>query len=197
MRGYIRASRFLVAVVLAFLVWSDLPAKTTQAGPMPETTVPPERPAAVSSRGGARPPSATPAPGRDVLTARPQVVTPTPSPTSRPPEPPTPTPKPHLLLKPLGEFKVTGYSDSPFLNGTDGRGITRSGEPTRWGVVAVDPSFIPLGTNLVIEGMEETVFTALDTGGGVLGRWVDVWFPSDWEAIQHGVRHLNVYTVAR
>jgi 3D (Asp-Asp-Asp) domain-containing protein len=54
---------------------------------------------------------------------------------------------------------------------------------------------IPLGTRLQIEGMGDTVFRALDTGGGIRGRWVDVWFHTDWDAIQHGVRHLNVQVV--
>jgi len=60
----------------------------------------------------------------------------------------------------------------------------------------VDPRVIPLGSDLLIEGMEETIFTALDTGGGVVGRWLDVWYPTDREALQHGVRLLNVYLVA-
>ncbi len=192
MRGCIRVSRFLVAAFLAFLIWTDLPATSTQAGP-PVVGPAAERSAEISSRGGPRLTS-SPGQGRDILTALPQLVTPPPSPTPRPTDPPTPKPKPRL--ESLGVFRVTGYSDSP-RNGTDGRGITKSGEPTRWGVVAVDPRIIPLGTDLVIEGMEDTVFTALDTGGGVLGRWVDVWFPTDWEAMQHGMRQLNIYTVAR
>ncbi len=200
MRGYVRVSRFLVAAVLAFLVWSDLPASTTQAGAVPEATVQaiaPERStAAVSSRGGPRPLSA-PTSNREVLTAHPQSALPTLTPTPSPTQPPTPTPTPPPVLRSLGEFRVTAYSDSPYLNGTDGRGITASGEPTHWGAVAVDPRVIPLGTRLVIEGLGGTVFTALDTGGGVIGRWVDVWFPSDWDAIQHGVKHLNIYEVVR
>ena len=50
---------------------------------------------------------------------------------------------------------------------------------------------------MVIEGMGGTRFDALDTGGGVVGRWVDVWFPTDWDALQHGVRHLKIYLVER
>lgn len=194
MRGYIRVSRFLVAIVMAFLVWSELPVSHTQAGETPEMPASVERPTNVTSRGGPRPID-TPVPGRDILTSRPQVPTPTPIPTATPLPPPTPTPTPKPKLRDLGVFRVTAYSDSPHLNGTDGRGITASGVRTHWGAVAVDPRVIPLGSRLVIEGLEGTIFTALDTGGGVIGRWVDVWFDTDWRAIQHGVRMLNVYLV--
>ncbi len=91
----------------------------------------------------------------------------------------------------LGLFKVTGYSDSP-RNGTDGRGITRSGQPTRWGVVAVDPQVIHLGSRILIAGFPRTIFDCLDTGGGVRGRHVDVWFPSDADALKHGVQRRTV-----
>ena len=198
MRGCIRASRFLVAIVLASLVWSELRASPTRAEQMAGGTAPVGRPISVTSRGGPRPASAL-ALGRDVLAARPQVVIPSPLPSPgllAKPEPPIPNPAPQRKLTPLGAFKVTGYSDSP-LNGTDGRGITRSGVPTHWGVVAVDPRIIPLGSELIIEGMGDTVFKALDTGGGILGRWIDVWFASDREAVQHGVKHQAVYLVVK
>jgi 3D (Asp-Asp-Asp) domain-containing protein len=114
---------------------------------------------------------------------------------------PTPTPLPAAPpleagvaggRRDLGVFKVTGYSDSPYLNGTDGRGITRSGVLTHWGAVAVDPGIIPLGTRLVIENYEGTIFTALDTGGGIKGRWIDIWFPTDGEALEHGLKELAI-----
>jgi 3D (Asp-Asp-Asp) domain-containing protein len=70
-----------------------------------------------------------------------------------------------------------------------------TGIKTHWGAVAVDPRVIPLGSKLKIEGFGDTEFTALDTGGGVIGQWVDVWFPTDWEAIQHGIRNMRVFLV--
>lgn len=198
MRDYVRLSRLLVAAVLSVTVGFDLAPGMPQPGHAADAAAAPATRVSVVARGGARPPSLAP-PGTDVLAVRPQAAVSSPTPT------PASTPDPHgfsssahakgLVLKPLGEFRVTGYSDSPH-NGTDGRGITRSGQPTRWGVVAVDPRVIPLGSDLLIEGMEETIFTALDTGGGVVGRWLDVWYPTDREALQHGVRLLNVYLVA-
>jgi 3D (Asp-Asp-Asp) domain-containing protein len=70
-------------------------------------------------------------------------------------------------------------------------GHTRSGTWTRWGTVAVDPNVIPLGSKLMIEGFDE-IFVAEDTGGGVKGNWVDIWFPSYWEAIQWGVQYRRI-----
>ena len=198
MKDYVRLSRLLVAAVLSVTVGFDPSPGLGQPGHAADTASTPATRVSVVARGGTRPPSPA-SPGIDVLAVRPQAPAPSPTPASAPPTAPAGFPssprEKGLVLKPLGEFRVTGYSDSPH-NGTDGRGITRSGQPTRWGVVAVDPRVIPLGSDLVIEGMEETIFTALDTGGGVVGRWVDVWYPTDREALQHGVRLLNVYLVA-
>jgi 3D (Asp-Asp-Asp) domain-containing protein len=53
---------------------------------------------------------------------------------------------------------------------------TATGTVPRWGVVAVDPSVIPLGSRVRIEGLGE--FIAEDTGAAVRGRVVDVY----WDA---------------
>lgn len=191
MRRCIRISRFLAALLLAFLAWSEL-AVPTEAGQAADLIPFPERPTHVASRGGPRP-SSSPGQGRDILVARPLFAAPTPTPLSA--RNPTPTPTLQNKLQPLGMFRVTGYSDSP-LNGTDGRGITKSGVRTHWGVVAVDPGIIPLGSRLVIEGWDGTVFTAWDTGGGVKGKWVDIWFETDREALRYGTKERSVYLVA-
>src|SRR5262249_54039712 len=53
---------------------------------------------------------------------------------------------------------------------------TTTGTTPRWGTVAVDPQVIPLGTRLLIEGFDGTVFIAEDTGGTVRGNLIDIWF---------------------
>lgn len=68
---------------------------------------------------------------------------------------------------------------------------TRSGTPVRWGVVAVDPDVIPLGSRILIDGYD-TVFVAEDTGGGVRGTHVDVYFPDVGSALRFGVQHRTV-----
>ncbi len=77
---------------------------------------------------------------------------------------------------------VTGYSI---------QGRTSSGLPTEWGVAAVDPSVIPLGSRFQIDGFEE-VFVAADTGGAVKGIWVDLYFPTRAEAAAFGVQARRV-----
>ncbi len=168
----------LALILLAFLWEPESPTLPGSAfrpsveEPKPEATLTPVR--SGISRGGRSEVLAARAVGR---------------PTSTPAAMPTPAPV-HL-----GEFRLTAYSDSP-RNGTAGRGITRSGEPTRWGVVAVDPKLIPLRSRLLIAGWEGMEFAALDTGGGVKGRHVDLWLPNDDLALGWGSRMANVWRVA-
>ncbi len=51
-------------------------------------------------------------------------------------------------------------------------GVTRSGLPAGFGIVATDPRVIPLKTNLYIDGYGSAV--AGDTGGRVLGKHIDL-----------------------
>jgi 3D (Asp-Asp-Asp) domain-containing protein len=69
-------------------------------------------------------------------------------------------------------------------------GQTATGLPVGWGVVAVDPSLIPLGTHLTIPGYGEAV--AADTGGSVVGASIDLWFPSEAQANAWGRRTVTV-----
>jgi 3D (Asp-Asp-Asp) domain-containing protein/peptidoglycan hydrolase CwlO-like protein len=56
------------------------------------------------------------------------------------------------------------------------KGSTATGLPVGPGIVATDPSVIPLGTRMTIPGYGEGV--AADTGGSVQGRHIDVWIKS-------------------
>ncbi|MGI5834991.1 MAG: 3D domain-containing protein [Chloroflexota bacterium] len=194
----IRASRLFVVVVIGFLVWAELMATETSVGEAAEAyqsqSEPdnPSRSEGVSSRGGYRMIYGSLL-EHDMLVSNPVYPLPTATPTPTPSPTPSPTPKTRLID--LGQYKITAYSDSPWLNGTDGRGITASGVKTHWGTVAVDPRLIPLWSKLVIEGFEGEIFTALDTGGGVKGNWIDIWYPSDWEAIQWGVQYRRIFLV--
>jgi 3D (Asp-Asp-Asp) domain-containing protein len=76
---------------------------------------------------------------------------------------------------------ATGYALS---------GRTATGVPVGWGIVAVDPSFIPLGTKMTIPGYGEGV--AADTGGAVAGAHIDLWFPTRAEALAWGTRTVTI-----
>jgi 3D (Asp-Asp-Asp) domain-containing protein len=69
-------------------------------------------------------------------------------------------------------------------------GRTASGLPVGWGIVAVDPSVIPLGTRLTIPGYGEAV--AADTGGAVHGNVIDLWFPTTAQALAWGRRVVTI-----
>ena len=66
---------------------------------------------------------------------------------------------------------VATYYD-PYHCGGDGSGRTRTGIKGGYGVVAVDPRFMPLGTRLYIEGYGYAV--AADTGGAIKGNRIDL-----------------------
>jgi 3D (Asp-Asp-Asp) domain-containing protein len=76
---------------------------------------------------------------------------------------------------------ATGYSLT---------GRTSTGLPSSWGVVAVDPGLIPLGTKLSIPGYGEGV--AADTGGAVRGPTIDLWFPTLGQALAWGRRTVTI-----
>jgi 3D (Asp-Asp-Asp) domain-containing protein/septal ring factor EnvC (AmiA/AmiB activator) len=69
-------------------------------------------------------------------------------------------------------------------------GRTATGVPVGWGVVAVDPGIIPLGTRMTIPGYGEGV--AADTGGSVVGARIDLWFPTRAEALAWGSRTVTI-----
>jgi len=69
-------------------------------------------------------------------------------------------------------------------------GHTSTGIPVGWGVVAVDPSVIPLGTRLTIPGYGEGV--AADTGSAVRGADIDLWFPTLAQARAWGRRTVTI-----
>ncbi|WP_163539796.1 3D domain-containing protein [Gracilibacillus sp. YIM 98692] len=57
-------------------------------------------------------------------------------------------------------------------------------------VIAVDPSVIPLGTRVHVEGYGEAI--AADTGGAIKGNKIDVHVPTKQEAYNWGVREVKV-----
>ena len=73
-------------------------------------------------------------------------------------------------------------------------GITATGinlkENPNAKVISVDPSIIPLGSKVYVEGYGEAI--AGDTGGSIKGNRIDVFVPSQQDAINFGVKQLKV-----
>ena len=69
-------------------------------------------------------------------------------------------------------------------------GHTATGLPVGWGIVAVDPTVIPLGTRMTIPGYGEGV--AADVGSGIRGAMIDLWFPSVQQADEWGRRTVTI-----
>lgn len=70
------------------------------------------------------------------------------------------------------------------------RGTTATGVAVAYGIVAVDPNVIPLGTRMTVPGYGEGV--AADTGGAVRGARIDLWFPTRAEALAWGTRTVTI-----
>src|SRR5690606_30076739 len=89
---------------------------------------------------------------------------------------------------------ATAYTDGPESTGKKpghpAYGITRSGLPTRPGVVAVDPDVIPLGSIVYVEGYGIAV--ALDTRSAIKGQREDVRFEALDDALAWGRRAVWV-----
>ena len=69
-------------------------------------------------------------------------------------------------------------------------GHASTGIPVGWGVIAVDPSVIPLGTRITVPGYGEGV--AADTGSAVRGADIDLWFPTLVQARAWGRRTVTI-----
>ena len=80
-------------------------------------------------------------------------------------------------------FIITAYS---YESGS----ITASGTEVCYGTVAVDPDVIPLGSKVYVE--DYGYATALDTGGAIQGNRIDIWLPSEEEALDYGIKEKKV-----
>lgn len=97
-----------------------------------------------------------------------------------------------LPQPPLGRFKLTAYS-GPQLGQAEP--ITATGTTARAGrTVAVDPTVIPLGSKIYIEGLGERI--AEDTGGAIKGNRIDVYLGTVPQAQHFGVKRGTVSVIA-
>lgn len=73
-------------------------------------------------------------------------------------------------------------------------GRTATGMPARYGVVAVDPRVIRLGSRLFIPGYGTAI--AADTGGAIVGNRIDLCMDSYRSALNWGRQPVKVYVLA-
>ena len=69
-------------------------------------------------------------------------------------------------------------------------GRTASGLPVGVGVIAVDPTVIPLGTRVFVPGYGPAV--AADVGSAIKGNIIDLWMPSNAAARAWGRRTITI-----
>jgi len=84
---------------------------------------------------------------------------------------------------------ATGYCSCPICTGS-GSGITAIGLKAKRGVVAVDPSVVPLGTKLYVSGYGEAI--AGDVGRKIKKNRIDLCFDNHQEALSWGKRWVIV-----
>lgn len=90
----------------------------------------------------------------------------------------------------LGEFKLTYYCSCELCCDVE-TGITATGKPVVEGrTIAVDPSVIPYGTQVIIGGH---IFTAEDCGGAIKDNKIDIYVNNHQKALELGVNYADVY----
>lgn len=96
-------------------------------------------------------------------------------------------------LKPLGTFRITHYCPcsiccGPWANGITSTGVTATTNHT----IAVDPSQIPYGSQVVINGQ---VYVAEDCGGAIKTNCIDIYVATHEEGEAKGVYYTDVYLI--
>ena len=91
--------------------------------------------------------------------------------------------------KSIGTYKITAYCGCGYCS--SGTGITASGtRATEGRTIAADTSVLPMGTKVKINGH---VYTVEDRGGAVNGNHIDMYFNSHSEALNWGVKYIEVF----
>ena len=96
-------------------------------------------------------------------------------------------------LTSLGMFTITYYCRENYphiCNDGDARETATGTYPTPNRTVAVDPSVIPYGTEIVID---ENTYIAEDCGGAIQGNRIDILVDTHEEALQKGIEYYEVF----
>ena len=90
----------------------------------------------------------------------------------------------------LGEFQVTGSCSCSLCCGEQEETLTKSETvPKAAHTIAADPSVIPLGTRIVIDGVS---YVVEDTGKAIKGNRLDIYFDTHEEAVRYGRKEKYV-----
>jgi 3D (Asp-Asp-Asp) domain-containing protein/peptidoglycan hydrolase CwlO-like protein len=115
---------------------------------------------------------------------------PAPAPPTDPEPPAAPAPAAPEPAAPPPALPLSGRSLTVIATAYSLPGYTASGLPVGAGVVAVDPTVIPMGTRMTIPGYGEGI--AADVGSAIKGNRIDVWFPTLEEARAWGVKTVTI-----
>jgi len=88
---------------------------------------------------------------------------------------------------------ATAYDPGPRSCGKHANGRTCTGMRAGYGVVAVDPRVIPLGTRLYVEGYGFAI--AGDRGRAIKGHRIDLGYDTYRAARRFGLRHVTVHVL--
>jgi 3D (Asp-Asp-Asp) domain-containing protein len=103
------------------------------------------------------------------------------------PAPPAPKPAEEVKETPVvapQPYVATAYSLP---------GRTATGRPVAKGIIAADPRILPFGTRVHLDaGPYSGEYLVADAGGAVKGRKIDVWVPSNREALRFGRRNIKL-----
>lgn len=86
--------------------------------------------------------------------------------------------------------KSTAYSAEEANNTYTASGIKTVRDPNGYSTIAVDPRIIPMGTKLYVEGYGYAI--AADKGSAIKGKFIDVFFNTNKEALNWGVKYIKV-----
>lgn len=111
---------------------------------------------------------------------------------------------PEIKKESLGEFKLTAYCSCEKCCGkwALNRPKDENGKDIVYGStgailvagtsIAVDPSVIPYGSQVEINGH---TYIAQDTGGAIKGNRIDVYFDNHQDALNFGVQYAEVFLI--
>lgn len=102
-------------------------------------------------------------------------------------------PKTYVAAKAPAGGQALSVTATGYWKYVTGTGITATGRKAGYGIAAVDPRVIPLGTRLYVPGYGYAV--AADTGGAIKGRKIDLCFDTYAQAKRYGRRRLTIQIV--